>query len=74
MKSSQRIYLPFKRLIGILGSFAGFIFLWQWAIPVGVNNEGHLRECNEKYVPNASVINLGLVNMNKGAKGKPSRI
>lgn len=73
MKTSKRIYLLFKRLIGILGSFIGF-FLWQWVFSADANNEEHLRECNEKYVPNAFVINLGLVNMNKGAKGKPSRI
>lgn len=72
MKTSQRIYLPFKRLIGILGSFAGFIFLWQWAIPVGVNNEGHLRECNENTSLMSFALNLGLVNMNKGVKGKLS--
>lgn len=72
MKTSQRIYLLFKRLIGILGSFAGFIFLWQWAIPVGVNNEGHLRECNENTFLMSFALNLGLVNMNKGVKGKLS--
>lgn len=38
MKTSQKIYLPFKRLIGILGSLVGitvcFVFLWWWVIPV----------------------------------------
>lgn len=38
MKTSQKIYLPFKRLIGIFGSFVGitfcFVFLWWWVIPV----------------------------------------
>lgn len=38
MKKSQKIYLPLKRLIGILGSFIGiivcFVFLWWWVIPV----------------------------------------
>ena len=46
MKTSQRIYLPFKRLIGILGSFVGiivcFVFLWWWVIPVNaIVTRGH---------------------------------
>lgn len=46
MKTSQCIYLPFKRLIGILGSFVGiivcFAFLWWWAIPVNaIVTRGH---------------------------------
>lgn len=40
MKTSQKIYLPFKRLIGIIGSFVGiivcFVFLWWWIIPINV--------------------------------------
>ncbi len=59
MKTSQRIYLTFKRLIGLLGSFAGFIFMWQWAIPVSVNNEEDLKECNEKYANGAFNVKLG---------------
>ncbi len=38
MKTSQKIYLPFKRLIGIIGSIIGIVFcfvlLWWWVIPV----------------------------------------
>ena len=46
MKTRQKIYLPFKRLIGILGSFVGiivcFIFLWWWVIPVNaIVTKGH---------------------------------
>ncbi len=46
MRTSQRIYLPFKRLIGVLGSFAGiivcFVFLWWWVIPVNaIVTRGH---------------------------------
>lgn len=46
MKTSQKIYLPFKRLIGILGSFVGiivcFILLWWWVIPVNaIVTKGH---------------------------------
>lgn len=46
MKTSQKIYLPFKRLIGIVGSFVGiivcFILLWWWVIPVNaIVTKGH---------------------------------
>lgn len=46
MKTSQKIYLPFKRLIGILGSLVGiivcFVFLWWWVIPVNaIVTKGH---------------------------------
>lgn len=46
MKTSQKIYLPFKRLIGIIGSFVGiivcFVFLWWWVIPVNtIVTKGH---------------------------------
>ena len=38
MRTSQKIYLPFKRLIGIFGSIVGIIvcfsLLWWWVIPV----------------------------------------
>lgn len=38
MRTSQRIYLPFKRLLGIIGSFIGIIvcfsLLWWWIIPI----------------------------------------
>ena len=46
IKTSQKIYLPFKRLIGIFGSFVGIIFcfflLWWWVIPVNaIVTKGH---------------------------------
>lgn len=46
MKKRQKIYLPFKRLIGILGSILGIIFclvlLWWWVIPVNaIVTKGH---------------------------------
>lgn len=46
MKKSQKVYLPFKRLIGIFGSLIGiivcFIFLWWWVIPVNaIVTKGH---------------------------------
>ena len=46
MKTSQKIYLPFKRIIGIIGSLIGIIFclalLWWWVIPVNaIVTKGH---------------------------------
>lgn len=46
MKKSQKVYLPFKRLIGIFGSLVGiivcFVFLWWWVIPVNtIVTKGH---------------------------------
>ena len=46
MKTSQKIYLPFKRLIGLFGSIIGiivcFVFLWWWVIPVNaIVTKGH---------------------------------
>lgn len=46
MKTSQKIYLPFKRLIGVFGSFVGivvcFFLLWWWVIPVNaIVTKGH---------------------------------
>ncbi|MBE6133348.1 MAG: sugar transferase [Erysipelotrichaceae bacterium] len=44
--TSQKIYLPFKRLIGIFGSVVGivvcFVLLWWWVIPVNaIVTKGH---------------------------------
>ena len=46
MKTHQKIYLPFKRLIGIFGSLVGiivcFVLLWWWVIPVNaIVTKGH---------------------------------
>lgn len=46
MKKSQKVYLPFKRLIGLIGSVFGIIFcsvlLWWWVIPVNaIVTKGH---------------------------------
>lgn len=46
MRTSQKLYLPFKRLIGIFGSLIGiilcFVFLWWWVIPINaVASGGH---------------------------------
>lgn len=46
MKTSQKIYLPFKRLIALFGSILGiivcFALLWWWVIPVNaIVTKGH---------------------------------
>ncbi len=46
MKTHQKIYLPFKRLIGFFGSIIGIIFcfalLWWWVISVNaIVTKGH---------------------------------
>ena len=46
MKKSQKIYLPFKRLIDIFGSIIGIIFciafLWWWVLPINlIVTKGH---------------------------------
>lgn len=63
MKKSQKIYLPFKRLIGILGSFIGiivcFIFLWWWIIPINaVFTKGHPFFIQERLGKNKKVFRL----------------
>lgn len=63
MKTSQRIYLPLKRLIGILGSFVGiivcFVFLWWWVIPVNaVVTRGHPFFVQERYGKNKKIFKM----------------
>lgn len=46
MTKQQKIYLPFKRLIGIFGSLIGIVFcfvlLWWWIIPINaIATKGH---------------------------------
>lgn len=63
MKTHQKIYLPFKRLIGILGSLVGivfcFILLWWWVIPVNaIVTRGHPFFRQERYGKNKKVFKL----------------
>ncbi len=63
MKTSQHIYLPFKRLIGIIGSFVGiivcFAFLWWWVIPVNaIVTRGHPFFVQERYGKNKKVFKM----------------
>ena len=63
MKTSQKIYLPFKRLIGIFGSLVGIIFcfclLWWWVIPVNaIVTKGHPFFVQKRLGKNKKVFNL----------------
>jgi O-antigen biosynthesis protein WbqP len=63
MKTSQKIYLPFKRLIGIFGSFIGIIFcfllLWWWVIPVNaIVTKGHPFFVQERYGKHQKVFKM----------------
>lgn len=63
MKTSQFIYLPLKRLIGILGSFVGiivcFAFLWWWVIPVNaIVTRGHPFFVQERYGKNKKIFKM----------------
>ena len=63
MKTSQKIYLPFKRLIGIFGSIVGIIvcfsLLWWWVIPVNaIVTKGHPFFAQERYGKNQKVFKM----------------
>lgn len=63
MKTSQKIYLPFKRLIAIIGSFVGiivcFVFLWWWIIPVNaIVTKGHPFFVQERYGKHKKVFKM----------------
>ena len=63
MKKSQKVYLPFKRLIGIFGSLVGiivcFVFLWWWIIPVNaIVTRGHPFFVQERYGKHKKVFKM----------------
>ena len=63
MKKSQLIYLPFKRTIGIVGSFVGilvcFVLLWWWVFPINaVATKGHPFFVQERIGKNKKVFKL----------------
>lgn len=63
MKTSQKIYLPFKRLIGIFGSIIGiivcFVFLWWWVIPVNaIVTKGHPFFVQERYGKHQKIFKM----------------
>ncbi len=63
MRKSQKIYLPIKRLIGILGSLMGIVFclvlLWWWIIPINaIVTKGHPFFLQERYGKNQKVFKM----------------
>ncbi len=62
-RTSQKIYLPFKRLIGIFGSIVGIIFcfalLWWWVIPVNaIVTKGHPFFVQERIGKNEKIFKI----------------
>lgn len=63
MTTLQKIYLPFKRIIGIFGSLIGilvcFVFLWWWVIPINVIvTKGHPFFVQKRLGKNKKIFNL----------------
>ena len=63
MKTSQKIYLPFKRLIGIIGSLIGIIFctvlLWWWVLPINaIVTKGHPFFVHKRYGKHQKVFKM----------------
>ncbi len=63
MRKEQLIYLPFKRLIGIIGSIVGIIvcfsLLWWWIIPVNaIVTKGHPFFAQERYGKHKKVFKM----------------
>lgn len=63
MRRSQKLYLPLKRLIGILGSIIGIVFclafFWWWIFPINlIVTKGHPVFVQERYGKNKKVFKL----------------
>ena len=63
MTKRQKLYLPFKRLIGIIGSLVGIVFclalLWWWVIPINlIVTKGHPFFLQERYGKNEKVFKI----------------
>lgn len=63
LRTSQKVYLPFKRIIGILGSFIGIILcaalLWWWIIIVNLFvTKGHPFFAQRRLGKNKKVFKL----------------
>ena len=63
MKKRQRLYLPFKRIIGIVGSVIGvvvcFSLLWWWIIPINaIITKGHPFFLQERYGKKQKVFKM----------------
>ncbi len=63
MTKKQKLYLPFKRIIGIFGSIIGilicFLLLWWWIIPINaIITKGHPFFIQERYGKHKKVFKM----------------
>ena len=63
MSRAQKLYLPLKRLIGIVGSLIGIIFclafFWWWIFPINlIVTKGHPFFVQERYGKNKKIFKL----------------
>ncbi|MCR4562894.1 MAG: sugar transferase [Bacilli bacterium] len=63
MRTSQKLYLPLKRLIGIFGSLVGiivcFALLWWWVLPINaIVTKGHPFFVQGRYGKNKKVFKM----------------
>lgn len=63
MSKAQKLYLPLKRVIGIVGSLIGIIFclalFWWWVFPINlIVTKGHPVFVQERYGKNEKVFKL----------------
>ena len=63
MKKGQLVYLPFKRLIDLIGSIIGIIFclvlLWWWILPINlIVTKCHPFFCQERYGKHKKVFKI----------------
>ena len=63
MSKAQKLYLPLKRLIGIVGSLIGIVFcfvvFWWWVLPINfIVTKGHPLFIQERYGKNQKVFKM----------------
>ena len=63
MKVAQKVYLPIKRIIGIIGSLVGiivmFVLLWWWILPINsIVTKGHPFFVQQRLGKNKKVFGL----------------
>lgn len=63
MRKSQKLYLPIKRLIGLVGSIIGILFcaslFWWWIIPINaIVTKGHPFFVQERYGKHKKVFKM----------------
>lgn len=63
MKRKQKVYLPLKRIIGLLGSIIGIVFcftlLWWWILPINlIVTNGHPFFIQERYGKHKKIFKI----------------